>query len=465
MDLQSRIPARALAATIIGAVTFGVAAVSIADIVSLGSAVASSSNLTITQLSIAKPADVAEGDLMLATIALHDGSATSVTPPSGWALVLRTDKETDVGIATYYKVAGASEPASYMWTLSPQTRAQGGITRYGGVSATNPINAAAGNTGRGQSATTSSVTTTVDAAEVVAIYALHNGGNNHAGDWFSTPTGMTEKYDASYTAAGPTIATFDAIQATAGATGSKSSDISGSQQRDWAAQLIALNSQNPLAVGLEHYWKFDEASGDAFDSVGTMTLTNNNATPFVAAKIQNGGDFERDSVNFFRTTTDLTATPLTAYSMCLWLKPEVTPAEEVAYSLWTSYDSSGSFDLLYFNPGDEPLQLLYRHLLTPQSGIEMKHHTTLDLEEFSHLCITWDGSSASMYLNASVVGTIAAGSISTIDTFGTTIGAQSVNNLNDTDGIIDEVGFWSRALSSSEINELYNSGGGNQYPF
>jgi hypothetical protein len=33
------------------------------------------------------------------------------------------------------------------------------------------------------------------------------------------------------------------------------------------------------------------------------------------------------------------------------------------------------------------------------------------------------------------------------------------------DGQIDEVGIWSRALSSTEVTKLYNGGAGLQYPF
>jgi hypothetical protein len=142
------------------------------------------------------------------------------------------------------------EPANYTWVLSPQTRAQGGITRYSGVDASNPIDTAAGNFGRSKIATTSSITTAAANEEIVTVYALHVGSSNFAGNFFSTPSGMTEKYDSSYTAAGPTIASDDTTQATAGATGSISSTISGNpnQQRDWAAQTIALRMQSPTTL-------------------------------------------------------------------------------------------------------------------------------------------------------------------------------------------------------------------------
>jgi len=88
------------------------------------------------------------------------------------------------------------------------------------------------------------------------------GTSTYAGDFFSTPAGMTEKYDSTYTTAGPTIASDDMAQTTAGATGSISSTISGkpNQQRDWAAQTIALRMTSPtttLTNGIIAYWNLN----------------------------------------------------------------------------------------------------------------------------------------------------------------------------------------------------------------
>jgi hypothetical protein len=217
-----------------------VASAAFADIVVGLSTTNSSTNVTITDLTLSKPSDVVQGDLMLANVAIHDGSAVSVTPPSGWTQILRTDNDVNISIVSYWKIAGASEPTSYIWTLTPQTRAEGGITRYTGVDTSNPIDASAGNTGRGKVATTSSVTTTADNDEVVALYAAHDGSAATVGSFFSTSTGMAEEYDNSYTTSGPSIAVDDALQATAGAAGSKSSNLPTNRNHDWAAQQIAL---------------------------------------------------------------------------------------------------------------------------------------------------------------------------------------------------------------------------------
>ena len=48
-------------------------------------------------------------------------------------------------------------------------------------------------------------------------------------------------------------------------------------------------------------------------------------------------------------------------------------------------------------------------------------------------------------------------------------GAFYIGNSADTfsafDGVIDEVGLWSKVLSATEITDLYNSGAGFAYPF
>jgi hypothetical protein len=44
------------------------------------------------------------------------------------------------------------------------------------------------------------------------------------------------------------------------------------------------------------------------------------------------------------------------------------------------------------------------------------------------------------------------------------IGART-GMVNSWDGIIDEVGLWSKVLTSAEVAELYASGAGKTYPF
>ena len=86
-------------------------------------------------LTITKPAGVAQNDVMIASVAVGPSTVT-ITQPSGWNLVRRTDNAngTSNSLAVYSKLAGASEAASYDWTFSAgNTGAAGGIMAFSGA--------------------------------------------------------------------------------------------------------------------------------------------------------------------------------------------------------------------------------------------------------------------------------------------------------------------------------------------
>jgi hypothetical protein len=189
---------------------------------------------------VSPPASTAAGNLLLANISISGGNQATVTPPSGWTETLRTDNDTSVSVISYYKIASASEPSNYTWTIDHQTTAKGAISQYTGIDSSNPIDSSTGNTGFGTIATTTPLTTGSNNEQIVTPYATDVGKSANAGAYFSTPTGMTERYDLSNTPFGPSNASDDAIQAVAGGSGSNSTTISGGKARNWVAQQIAL---------------------------------------------------------------------------------------------------------------------------------------------------------------------------------------------------------------------------------
>lgn len=216
-----------------------VSTIAIAAILSGASTTNSSVQATITQLVLNTPT-VSVGDLMLASVAVNGGNSAIITVPSGWTQIARSDSDTGVSLVTYWKIAGASEPSNYTWTINGQTTAEGGITDYSGVDTSNPIDTVASNTGLGTQATTSAITTNSANEEVVAVFATDVGKNSYAGNYFAVPTGMTQRYNVTNIPFGPSIAAFDMKQAIAGTVNGESSTINGSKTRDWAAQQIAF---------------------------------------------------------------------------------------------------------------------------------------------------------------------------------------------------------------------------------
>jgi len=121
----------------------------LANILSGSSTTNVSNDVAYTALSLSKPSTAVAGDVLLANVSVNGGSPAVITAPTGWVSIARTDNDTNISVASYYKVVSGSEPTSYTWTISPQTHAVGGITDYTGVDTTNPIDAVGSSTGRG----------------------------------------------------------------------------------------------------------------------------------------------------------------------------------------------------------------------------------------------------------------------------------------------------------------------------
>src|SRR5260221_10800233 len=68
-------------------------------------------------LAIGLPAGTASGDVMVAHVIVRT-AGNAIAAPAGWNPVLRQDSSSSIATATYEKVAGSSEPASYTWSFS-----------------------------------------------------------------------------------------------------------------------------------------------------------------------------------------------------------------------------------------------------------------------------------------------------------------------------------------------------------
>ena len=145
-----------------------------------------------TTLTIKRPASTAAGDVLVASVNARLSSSSSISAPAGWSLI-RQDSSSpgyrSLTQALYYKVAGASEPAGYDWSLSSASSATGAVLDFKNVDRTTPIDAHSGafmpDT---RFATAPSITTTVPGDVVVGFFAMS------ASKRIRPPSGMTEAY-------------------------------------------------------------------------------------------------------------------------------------------------------------------------------------------------------------------------------------------------------------------------------
>jgi len=224
-----------------------------------------------------------------------------------------------------------------------------------------------------------------------------------------------------------------------------------------------------LTDDLVSYYKLDGTTGVVVDELGTNDGTNYGATRGVTGIINNA--FEFDGTNdYVISDFDLDDYP---FSFSGWF---YIPEGSSGGVVMTISDITAPNRHVYISASEinETITLLVR--MDP-SGSEEYAYIIKDIESINlvekwiHVTGVWVSSSERyLYVN----GEIVTGGDDTKQTnsFNTNINKfvlgrryTSYGTQNYFDGKIDEVGIWSRALTSNEITTLYNSGSGLTYPF
>lgn len=179
----------------------------------VGTRTAASGSSSVT---VARPAGVASGDVLVGTVTSRVGAAVAIGTPAGWTFVRRDTcvlPGTQMTQALYYRVASGSEPASTTWTLSRAASTSAGVAVYRGV--VGPAVAHSGSAARdSRDATAPSVTTTQPQSLVVGSFGRSSTTP------VTLPAGTTSRYSVSSSGASPAaITALDTVRATAGATG------------------------------------------------------------------------------------------------------------------------------------------------------------------------------------------------------------------------------------------------------
>jgi hypothetical protein len=184
-------------------------------------------------LTIDKPTGTSAGDLLVSCLALNGSSVASSGAPTGWTRFAAVTGVTNPRVYGYYKVADASEPASYRWGFSSTITSGGGIVRYTGAAGLDgPASTAAG--AAATSGTVPGVTTSTANAMLVGCAGINSGATSIT---ITGPAGMSEVWDLG----GKRHELDDALQAIPGASGAKTWSFSSS--REWAGWLTALRPQ------------------------------------------------------------------------------------------------------------------------------------------------------------------------------------------------------------------------------
>ncbi len=204
------------------------------------------------RLRLDKPSQTRAGDLMVAQITFEKGSdIASLVGVSGWKLMARNNRGSDIGQVIYTRVAGASEPSSYTWQFRKSdgsyenVRAAGGIVVFSGVDTVSPVVSYSGSQGdAGETGVLTAPSLTAAAgSRLLAFYGYKKQVD-------LSPSGLPELYEKRHAnQSGPTVMLAEASW-NGGATGSRTASFSPSDQTDkWVAHLIALRPAGSADAG------------------------------------------------------------------------------------------------------------------------------------------------------------------------------------------------------------------------
>lgn len=209
----------AVTALHVAGAVLGSTAVQVVHDITLRASASAGAASGVLALALPTPAGTAEGDFLLAALAVRP-STVVVTPPAGWTLIRRVDNANtaDHSLLTFRRTAVAGEPATHAFAFSASTGAAGGMAAFLRVDDSSPIVAENGqNTPSSLSHSAPSIVPAVADTMLVCAHAFSSTST------WTPPTGMLEACDqgsgTTPTATGISLEMSYALHTSSGATG------------------------------------------------------------------------------------------------------------------------------------------------------------------------------------------------------------------------------------------------------
>jgi len=222
--------------------------------------------------------------------------------------------------------------------------------------------------------------------------------------------------------------------------------------------MTATSSETPttLTTGIISYWKFDEtgASDAAVDEVSAHNSTSGNATRNQTGKIGRCFLFATAKRINFDDHADWTTATNTSHSWSAWVN---LTGDQAAFVNIAGSHVGPQFGLARVSSGH--YKLSFYDGTSQIDGDDLTY--AIDGSTWYHIVCIKSNTDITFYRNNVEVGTGTA--THAIDPTYYAIGGDGADEYFT--GYIDEFGYWGKALSADEVEELYNSGTGITYPF
>lgn len=217
-----------------------------------------------------------------------------------------------------------------------------------------------------------------------------------------------------------------------------------------------LPDGNNLLNGLKLYWDFNQVSNNSFQDKISSTLCTMNS----GASISDNGHLQKCVLNDGSTGSGLVFGDHNEFiikTLSFWIKPITLQPNQ--YILHGKLANNSRTIVNYKRNGD----LMFLQTLLGNGGYYMGTDITLNIGAWSHVVITENDDSQTVYLNGELTATTPGLNTLLNDKLDVLLRHQT--NGYEANVQFDEFGVWDRKLMPDEILKLYNNGNGLQYPF
>lgn len=202
--------------------------------------------------------------------------------------------------------------------------------------------------------------------------------------------------------------------------------------------------------GLVGIWSLDTLA--ALDTSGNANNGTAVGSPTIVAG-QVGNAFNLTGANYIHIPNSaLYDFRSGGYSYAFWIKG--TAASQPGFQGFLSKGEASNDFALSRDSSTTALVLFHG-----ATGLDFPFgtHTALLNGSFNHCAVTYDGTTATLYINGSSAGAITIGPPTYTNTFTLYLGAARTGAVSLV-GILDDFKLWNRNLSSSEVLYDYNAG-------
>lgn len=212
-------------------------------------------------------------------------------------------------------------------------------------------------------------------------------------------------------------------------------------------------SNTPLYTEVGDYWKLEDVNA----TVGGVNLTNVGTVTFGTAQFNNGADLGSTNTTKYLTVANDLGIAGGACSFSFWIKINTQPATDAVTRLFIQDDAGNDVAfLLDYRDNSGTKKLRFNRQRQGTADDEFLYEVTLSSVAFTHIVMTYNGTTLRGYVNGADIGNVASsgnGASGGSDLF--RIGANENGTTQFSSAIYDDFAVFDRALTATEVSNLY----------